>query len=618
MDRFDLFLFMSTKTDLKKKLSEVSESPGVYLMKDAKGKIIYTGKALNLKKRLSSYFREDRRLLDSKTKSLIENIVSFETILTATEKEALILESSIVRHEKPKYNIDLKDDKRYPFLKLDITLKYPTLSIVRKTPDNGALYFGPYTSVKDAKNTFRIIKKTFKLRKCTQENFKNRSRPCLHFQMNRCLGPCCFDIDQSDYLQMVNEVSMFLKGKAPQLVREIKLLMLKASEQQQYEKAAELRDKITAIERTLERQITASSDFKDRDAIALASGPGIRLLQVISVRGGFVQCAKDYQFENTLSYGPEMISFFIRQYYQKTGFVPGEIFVTDLPEDFKLIEEILEEIRGKKVKISCPSKGEKADILKMASKNAEIRLKDYIADKASRKQILENLKQQMHTFKTPFRIECFDNSNLSGTNPTSAMVVFENGLPVQTYYRKYNIKTVIDTGDDYAYMNEVLMRRYGKGEKSKPFPDLLLVDGGRGQLRIASKVLQELGIASEFDIASIAKKNEALNEESDKIYRPGRQNPLNISRDSLLFLQRIRDEAHRAAITFHRKKRKSSTIRSDLDSIPGMGPKRKAALLRHFKSIDRIKNANIEEISKVEGISHKAAESIKQYFLLLE
>ena len=601
--------------DIDEKIANVSMSPGVYLMKDAKGLIIYVGKAANLKKRLSSYFKKQWQA-DAKTRALVEKIARFETIVTKTEKEALILESSLIRRHKPRYNIVLKDDKRYPWLRLDIKDSYPNLTVVRKTPDDGAFYFGPYTSVASARETFRIVKKTFKLRKCKTRSFKNRVRPCINFQMHSCFGPCCFQVDKKLYEEVVNEVKLFLKGRASDLIQRIKKDMFSASESQEYEKAANLRDKMVAIQKTLEKQVVATGDSQNRDVLGLARTPEASVITLVRIRGGYVSGTRNYTFTETLSDNGEMIAAFISQYYETAHFMPEQILVTDLTQDISLIKETLTNMNGRKVDILKPLRGEKAGILKMAVKNAEKHLKEHIASVENKARLVTRLKQQLRMSEIPVRIECFDNSNIAGSSPVAGMVVFQNGAPAKSSYRKYKIKTV-SVPDDYKSMAEILKRRYGKGEKSKPFPDLLMVDGGKGQLNIAMSVLSELGLDHEFQVIGIAKKDEARGETQDKIYKPARANPVNISKDVLFFLQRIRDEAHGFAIAFHRKHRTKIAMRSELDTVPGIGPKRRTVLLRHFKSINRIREASLQEISDLPGMSLKAAQDVKSYLNLL-
>jgi len=603
-------------TDIQDKLSGVTSAPGVYLMKDAQGTVIYVGKARNLKKRLASYFKKSLGHIlkrDIKTEILIQKISDFETIITGSEKEALILESNLIKRHRPRYNVILKDGKRYPSLRLDIKNPYPTLNVVRKIKKDGGLYFGPFASSAAVQKTLKIIHKTFKLRKCKTEYFKNRSRPCLNFQMDACLAPCCLDVDKHMYSETVHEVIQFLKGKTPDLIAQIKQKMMAAAEGQDYEQAAVLRDKMFALEQTLERQVAVTNDFEDRDVIGMARSDDASLITLLFIRNGFFLGIRDFNFSETMATENEMIGAFIRQYYEKAPFVPNEILVPSLPEDTVLLEELLRDIKGRRVRILAPKRGEKVRLAQRASQNAENSLEAHKALIANDVDLLSRLQKQLRMDRIPWRIECFDISNILGTSAVAGMVVFEKGKPNKSSYRKYKLQ---GTGipDDYAYMAEVLKKRYGKGEKSKPYPDMLMVDGGKGQLNVAGAVINSLKFEQNFQIISIAKKNEKKGESRDKIFKLGQTNPVNLGRkgDLLLFLQKIRDEAHHFAISFHRKHRRKTFVHSALDSIPGIGQKRKKTLLTHFKSIKKIRTATLEELSALPGFNQKTAENVKR------
>lgn len=608
---------------ISEKMSSVSTDPGVYLMKNAKGDVIYVGKAGNLKKRLGSYFKNSgfkkSGPLDMKTGVLVKKISTFETIVTGTEKEALILESNLIKRYMPRYNVILKDDKRYPSFRIDAKSRFPNITVVRKIKKDGALYFGPYASSQAVRRTLKIIHKTFKLRKCKTKDFKNRSRPCLNFQMGICLAPCCRKVDQILYDEIVKEVVLFLKGRTPDLIKKIKKDMILASKEQNFEKAALLRDKMFSLEQTLEKQVAVITDFRDRDIFAIARSPVYSPVYsigtVLFVRGGYLLGIRHFSFTETLSTDEEMIGTFIRQYYEKSHFIPKEVLVSLFLDDASLLEDWLEAKKGEKVTILRPCRGEKAKLVHMAVQNAENGLKDLTVSIANDMNMIERLGKRLKMDKIPKRIECFDNSNISGTEPVSGMVVFENGKSKKSSYRKYRIKTVAGH-NDYACMLEVLKRRYGKkGKDLYPdlLPDLLMVDGGKGQLNIAVSVIEELGLEEKFEIIGIAKKDEKKKETQDKIYMPGRANPVNFGRetDLLLFLERIRDEAHRFAISFHRRRRAKTSIHSALDSIPGIGGKRKAMLLKSFGSIKKIRAATLQEISSLPGINLEIAKDLK-------
>ena len=598
------------KNDIANKLRRVTNEPGVYLMKDASGAVIYIGKARNLKKRLSSYFKNSGRL-DIKAGVLVAKIDDFETIITGTEKEALILESNLIKKHKPRYNVILKDDKRYPSLRIDLNEEFPNFSIVRKIGVDDAKYFGPFASAHAVRETLRTINKTFKLRKCKAKDFKTRTRPCLHCQMEGCLAPCCLDVDPAVYQEQVSEAIMFLQGRTPDLIRKVKKQMNAAARIQEFEKAARLRDKIFSLERTIEKQIAVTTDFRDRDVFALARSPEFSVITVMTVRNGFLTATRHYEFYEIISTEEEMLAAFIRQYYERHPFVPDELLTSVRLNDTDLIAEWLREFKKKKTYINHPRRGEKARLVNLAIHNAENELKNVIASHSAEMDLLLRLQKKLQLRQLPARIECFDNSNISGTEPVAAMVVFENARPQKNHYRKYRIKTVIEH-DDYAYMNEVLNRRFGKGDDSGPYPDLLMVDGGKGQLNIALSVMKNLNLEEKFDIIGIAKKDEHKGENRDKIFKPGRANPLNFGREGelLLLLQRIRDEAHRFAVTFHRKRRRQKSLRSVLDTIPGIGPRRKATLLKQFGTIKNIRAADLEEIRTLPGFNRKVAEAV--------
>ena len=604
-----------SENSIKDKLAKVSSQPGVYLMKDTHGKVIYVGKARSLKKRLASYFARignSTSRMDMKTEILIRNISDFDTIITDTEKEALILESNLIKRYKPRYNVILKDDKRYPSLRLDIKDPYPNLIVVRKIAKDGALYFGPFSSSVAVQKTLKIIHKTFRLRKCKQKDFNRRTRPCLNYQIASCLGPCCLEVDNKIYDDIVKEVVLFLKGRTPDLIKKIKQEMISAANVHDFEKAAVLRDKMFALEQTLEKQVAVTNDFKDRDVLGIARSDENSMVTILFIRSGFLIGTRNFKFSKTMSTDPEIISEFIRQYYDITRFIPQEILTPKPLGDAFLTEEILSTIKGQKVKILSPKRGEKVRLIKMACQNAKNSLRELIADVSKDSQLFVRLQQRLKMDRIPFRIECFDNSSISGKDAVSCMVVFEKGKPNKSLYRKYRLKTAI-AKDDYACMAEVLCRRYGKGKTSEPYPDILMVDGGKGQLSIAVSVLASLKLEKNIQLISIAKKNEKKGETQDKIYKPGQANPVNLGRegDLILFLERIRDEAHRFAISFHRKRRIKTLMHSSLDSIQGVGEKRKLILLKHFKSIKKIRAATLEELSALPGISYKLANTIK-------
>ncbi len=599
--------------NLKDRLAQIPPDPGVYLFKDAENTIIYVGKAAQLKKRLSSYFTEKRQT-DGKLNALLQRIQDFEFILVGSEKEALVLESNLIKKHRPRYNVVLKDDKRYPCLRINTRHPYPKLSIVRKIKRDGTLYFGPFTSAGAVRQSLKIVNKTFKLRKCSDREFKQRTRPCLHYQMKQCLAPCCKEVDKKVYGAMIHEVVLFLNGRAPDLVKQIRSEMNLQAERQQFEKAADLRDKLFAIERTLEKQRSVSTDMKDRDVIGLWTESGNVMITMLYIRGGFLLGKRQFPFESVWDPKSEILSGFMRQFYERAHSVPSEILVSHTPDDVGIIKSVLAQNRGAGVNIHEPQRGEKRKLVQMALENAEIGLSEWQAANAHDTALLQGLKLRLKMDRLPLRIECFDNSHLYGRNAVSAMVVFDMAQPQKSAYRTYRFKAPV-MQDDYAAMAEVLGRRYGRPKKRDPLPDLLVVDGGKGQLNIATDIIAGLGLKGSFDIVGIAKRDEKKGEARDKIYQPGRVNAVMFGRhlEELLLLQRIRDEAHRFAIRFHRKRRGRSGLRSVLDDIPGVGPKRKNLLLKSFGGIESIRSAEVEMLAALPGMNRQVAEKVKEY-----
>ena len=592
------------------KYRQTPHNPGVYLMKNAKGKIIYVGKAKNLKKRLSSYFVKKENH-DAKTAALLETIKDFQIIITSSDHEAFILEANLIKEHNPKYNVILKDGKNYSLLRIDMHEAFPAIQKVRKIKKDKALYFGPYSSARSVNMTLKQIQKIFKLRQCKDTQFKNRSRPCLNFQIKACLGLCCNDVPEKEYKKRVQDAVLFLKGKSGRIIKKLNTSMKDYSLSLEYEKAAEMRDAISAIRNIMEKQVVVSSDMKDRDIIACTSKKGRAVIIVMMVRAGCLVDSAYYYFELGLKKQDEIISAFLIQYYKNHQFLPPFILLNQNIENRESLEHIFSEKKGKKVKINIPARGEKKRLVKKAYINASRELEKRVLKEEEQQASIVMLKKLLKMERLPSRIECFDNSNLSGQDPVSSMVVFKDGRPYKKAYRKYIIRD-LDFQDDYAYMYQVLERRFSKDPEEMPYPDLLVVDGGKGQLSMAMAVVKELNIENRFLVAGLAKKNEAKGEEFDKIYTPGRSNPLNTNqaRKALYLLQQVRDEAHRFAITFQRKRREKRAGLSGLDAIPGIGPKKRKILLKHFKGVTHLKKASIDDIAALPGINKVLAKTI--------
>jgi excinuclease ABC subunit C len=598
-------------TDIKEQLLRTPSGPGVYLLKDIEDKIIYVGKAAQLKKRLASYFSKSKHA-DTKIGVLVSKVAAFDIILVGSEKEALILESNLIKKYRPRYNVILKDDKRYPCLRINTRHAYPKISIVRKIRKDGTLFFGPFTSAGAVRQSLKIVNRTFKLRKCSDREFSQRTRPCLHYQMRRCLAPCCMDVDQKTYGALIQEVVLFMNGRTPDLIMKIKKEMNYQADLERYEKAAELRDKLFALEKTLEKQLSVSADLRDRDVLALVTSSDHAMITMLYVRGGFLLGKRQFVFEKVLATEEDILTGFLRQFYEQAHMIPPEILVSHYLEDAEIIEGILKESRKGKVKIHRPQRGEKRHLVLMAMENAENGLRESLASNAADMALLIRLKKRLNMERLPKRIECFDNSHLFGRASVSGMVVFEKGRPKKESYRTYRLKTA-GMHDDYAAMAEVLGRRYGNSEGRDPLPDLLVVDGGKGQLNIAGDIINMLGLNDTFGIIGIAKRDEKKGEVRDKIYQMGRANPVSFGRDldGLLLLQQIRDEAHRFALQYHRKLRGKQAMRSALDDIYGVGPKKKAMLLKHFGSVESVRVADLDVLAALPGMNRRVAQAVK-------
>ncbi|MDD2604256.1 MAG: excinuclease ABC subunit UvrC [Desulfobacteraceae bacterium] len=597
---------------VREKLERAAVGPGVYLMRDGAGKIIYVGKARNLKKRLASYF-VPAGPVDPKTAVLVSRVVDLETILTATEKEALILESNLIKQHRPRYNVVLKDDKRYPMLRLGTDHPFPRLTVVRRFQDDGAVYFGPYASAAAVRTTLATINKLFKLRKCRETEFARRTRPCLHYQMGACYGPCCIEVDRERYAAAVREVMLFLNGRTPELIRAMRRDMLAAAAREDFEAAASLRDRIFALEKTLEKQVAVSVDRQDRDVLAVGRAAAATVVTLVTVRGGFWVGAQHFDVSAAPVPDDELLAGFIRQYYRRGVKVPGEILVSAMPEDAELITDWLSETGGRRVHLLLPRRGEKYRLLEMAHQNAQAAASGLADDGAHREALLAALARRLQLSHSPRRIECVDISTSGGHQSVGAIAVFVDGQPKPDAYRRYRIRS-IQIPDDYAAMAEVLSRRFRATEDAVDLPDLLLVDGGKGQLNIARRVLSELSWHEKPALAAIAKADPNRGETEDKIFLPGRANPVQFGRNPAprLLLEAVRDEAHRFVIGFHRHRRRREALGSVLDEVPGIGPERKRRLLKHFGTIEAMRRATVAQLTAA-GLPSPVATALHGY-----
>lgn len=582
---------MSTKISSPE---DLPKKPGVYIMKNAEGEIIYIGKAKNLLNRVRSYFRE--KLDRPKTQILMSHFDSLEYILTNSEKEALILEATLIKKHHPRYNIQLKDDKRYPYVKITDE-KFPRLVITRNITKNG-VYYGPFTDVGSVKRTVKFLKSLFKIRTC-----RNMNGPCLNSQIDLCYAPCDGNITEKEYSEIINKIDLFFQGKYSVIVKNLKKEMRDAAENEEYEKAAVLRDQIASIEEIMEKQfVDLADDDLDQDVIAIAKGKLDIYVFIMPVRNGKITGRDDFlmsgsEYDST----SEILSSFIKQYYGYDRHVPKQILLSEEVEDKELVEEWLSDLRGNKVHIKVPQKGVKLRLVKMAEKNAEI-IKH---QKKKLENSLLELKKYLKLEKVPRVIEGYDISNISGKFAVGSKVSFKDAKPNKNMYKQFKMET--PGPNDFAMMKELLTRRL-KLIETDPEPDLIVIDGGKGQLGMACDVLDELNL-SHIPIIGLAK-------EFEEIYLPDSKRPIIIPKNNraLHLLQQVRDESHRFAITYHRKLRSKNISHSSLDDIKGIGKKRKINLLKEFGSIENIKNASVEDLMKVDSMSSVAAQNVFDYY----
>jgi excinuclease ABC subunit C len=605
---------MKASADLQDKLDTLPSSPGVYLMKDATGNILYVGKGKDLRKRVFSYFREKEHQ-SPKTRVLVSKISDVEFILTGSEKEALILESNLIKRHRPRYNVLLRDDKRYLVLRLDPKEEYPRLSLVRRIRKDGAHYFGPYASANAVRQTLKVLHGMFPLRQCSGTKFRQRARPCLNHQMGRCLGLCVGAISPEEYGPVVEEAVLFLKGRTQDLHEKLRQEMERAADRLEFEKAAMYRDRLNAVEKTLEKQLMVSARFRDQDVVGTHEAGDNLGLAVLFVRGGRMVGSRCFVFKKPQSSSSEVVRAFILQYYEAGKPIPEELLISEPLVEQELLAEWLSDLKGKRVGVRLPQRGEGRQLLAMAAHNAANYLRSEMTRATDPMPALDRLRQRLGLESIPHRLECIDISNFRGKFPVGSLVVFRDGEPDKSAYRRYRIKTV-DRIDDTAMMAEVLDRRFTDVRKEQVLPDLLVVDGGKAQLNQALAVLRELELADLVPVVALAKKpkttTQAEANATDRLYLPGRKNPLELKKDPplLFLLSRLRDEAHRFAISYYQKRHRKQTLRSRLDEIRGIGPKRRRDLILHFGSVKRLAEAQVEEISQVPGISHTLADSI--------
>ncbi len=620
-----------SRMDVSEKIQAVLDTlptrPGCYLMKDQFGKVIYVGKAINLRSRVRSYFHNSAQ--DSpKTEKLVRKIADIDWIVVDSELEALILEMNLIKKHRPHYNVRLKDDKRYPYIKVHWADPFPKVTVTRRMLQDGSRYFGPYTSVWAVHQTLDVLRRIFPYLTCDRTITGEDERACLYYDIKLCVAPCIGAADQATYRQMIEDLCQFLLGRTEPIVSRLHMEMEQAAEKLNFERAAAFRDQINAIENVVERQKVISSDYIDSDVIAMARSNGEACVQVFFIRGGKLIGREYFLLEGTEATPDQgVMAEFIKQFYDQTPTVPEQVLLPHEVEEAQIIRQWLKQRSSSdKFEILIPKEGQQRDLIQLAAENAAETLAalqaQWQADRHRQEQALAELQEALSLPEPPNRIECYDISNTQGTAAVGSMVVFTQGVPKKPYYRHFNIRSVSGP-DDFASMEEVLTRRFNRWQAAqegaqtpgkKPdqafglLPDLLLVDGGKGQLSRAVAVLEHFGLTDRIPVAGLAKQNEEL-------FIPGHPSSILLPRQSqgLFLVQRIRDEAHRFAITSHRKLRTKTGLASRLDGIPGIGPARRKLLLSHFGSIQDIQNASMEELTAVPGITEKIAQAIKTH-----
>ncbi|MCY0897547.1 MAG: excinuclease ABC subunit UvrC [Firmicutes bacterium] len=595
------------------------KNPGVYLFKNSEGQVLYVGKAVALRSRVRSYFQTPERLAP-KVRAMMRHVADLEYIVTSTEVEALILEATLIKQMKPRYNIRLKDDKSYPYLRLTWEEDFPRLMLARNPVPDGSRYFGPYPRAQAVRDTIRLLRKIFPIRNCTNQKFKNAARPCLEYHIGHCQAPCQGWVDADAYRMMMHEVEAFLEGRADDVERHLKERMEAAAEAWEFERAAELRNQLEAIREVREPQRVAQATSRDLDAISWAVGADEAIVQVFRVRKGRLTGRESLTLAGVDGASDESIAeAFLAQYYAATDDVPEEILIAALPENSAELRGWLRDKRGSACELKVPKRGDKAELLALVRKNAEM-LRDEEMRRRQRQDshIEEGLLGLQHALglpQIPHRMECYDISNTQGTESVASMVVFTDGKPDKSQYRRFKIRTV-EGPNDFLSMYEVIQRRFRHRELASDhpglkrfamLPDLVLIDGGRGQLGYAVRAMRESGVGN-IPVFGLAKQHEWL-------FEPDRPDPIILDRDSeaLKLLQHLRDEAHRFAITFHRQLRSRRNLRSLLDDVPDIGPKRKRTLLQTYANLDAMAQASVDELAHLPGMTRAAAQSLLQY-----
>ena len=592
--------------ELLEKVSHLPTTPGVYLWRDQYNRIIYVGKAINLRNRVRSYVRNDANRAPKVT-AMMKRAVDVEIIQTKTEMEALILENTLIKEHKPKYNISLKDDKTYPYVKISVQEDYPRVYMTRRLERDGAKYFGPFTDVTAVHVVFKLIRQYFPLRTCKSMKVE---RPCLQYHMHYCEAPCFHKISVPDYRKYIDEIIALFEGKPIPLLKEIKEKMEEAAEELRFEDAARYRDQLTSIEKIQEKQrmVTQRGDL---DVLGIAVDGQLACVQLLFIRGGRLLGRENYFVQNEGDSEETIMTDFIKQYYGDTTFIPKELLLPMESSEQHLFKDWFSDMKGQQVDVLVPQRGYKMDMIKMAHENAETFLEErrrqwqYQIDKSG--GAVKKLAEVLDLPRLPERMECFDISHTQGSETVASMVVFEGGKPAKKEYRRFKLKTTQGKPDDFKSMAEIMERRYGN-ETDWPMPDLIIIDGGKGQLNASIPLIRAVGV-TDVPVISLAKRIE-------EVFVEGQSDSIILSHHSpeLQLLQQIRDEAHRFAITYHRKLRGKRNLESVLDHIDGIGPKRRKALWAHFNSLEAMKKASIDELAKVDSMNYKTAETLYNFF----
>ena len=602
-----------TNSLILEQLKQLPTAPGVYLMKDAAGNIIYVGKAANLSKRVRSYFTSGQKL-SAKAQRMVSRVRDIDFFVTSSEQEALILELNLIKRHRPRYNVSLKDDKTFPYLKIDINNDWPRVYVTRRLEQNGGRYFGPFASARSVRQTLKVLKEIFPFRSCTKNITGSAPRPCLQHHIQHCLGPCIGAVSKDEYAEVIRQIVLFLEGKQEKVIRELEGRMEEVARALDFEKAALLRDRIRAVRQVIEGQRLATRVRGEQDVIAFVQDKDRAYAQVFFVRSGRLVGRESFILEGTRSEEPSQImASFVEQFYHSAPGVPPLLLLQHPLEDKAVIEDWLQRKRGASVRIQVPRRGSRKELVDIVAENArqgleQLKIKRLAAPKVL-KAALDEIKRELKLPRLPSRLEGYDISNIQGKLAVGSMVVFEQGSPKTSCYRRFRIKTV-PGADDYAMLAEVLSRRFKRLSSAADdwavLPDLILIDGGRGQLNAALSAIDKAG-AGPVPIASLAKENE-------EIFIPRRAEPVVLPRSSpgLQLLERLRDEAHRFALGYHQKVRSRAGITSALDAVPGIGPKRRRALLKQFGSLAGIRRASPEELAAVENMNPNLAKKVKE------